>query len=61
MYAMNPSNVAWLCDSISDLYDYTKDTGLLKNRIYPYIKKFGIFLSHILEKDEDGYLVLPFS
>lgn len=61
MYAMNPSNVAWLCDSISDLYDYTKDASLLRDRIYPYIKKFGIFLSHILEKDSGGYLVLPFS
>ena len=30
MYAMNPSNIAWLCDCIADLYDYTKDIVFLR-------------------------------
>lgn len=61
MYAMNPSNIAWLCDSIADLYDYTKDIDFLKDKAYPYIKKFGIFLAKLLERNEEGKLVLPFS
>lgn len=61
MYAMNPSNIAWLCDSIADLYDYTKNNTFLKHKAYPFIKKFGIFLSNLLERNDEGMLVLPFS
>jgi alpha-L-fucosidase 2 len=61
MYAMNPSNIAWLCDCIADLYDYTKDIVFLREKAYPFIKKFGIFLSKLLERNDDGYFVLPFS
>ena len=61
MYAMNPSNIAWLCDSISDLYDYTGDIEFMKCRAYPFIKKFGIFLSKLLVTNSEGKLVLPFS
>lgn len=61
MYSLSPTNTAWLCKAIADHYHYTGDEDYLKNRAYPFIKKYGIFLECILRENEEGRLVLPIS
>lgn len=61
MYSLSPTNTAWLCKAIADHYHYTGDEDYLKNRAYPFIKKYGIFLECILRENDEGRLVLPIS
>ncbi len=61
MYSLSPTNTAWLCKAIADHYHYTGDEDYLKERAYPFIKKYGIFLECILRENDEGRLVLPIS
>lgn len=61
MYALSPTNQAWLCHGIKEYCDYSGDDELLKNRAYPYMKKYGDFLLSIMKKDDNGKLILPLS
>lgn len=61
MYALSPTNQAWLCHGIKEYCDYSGNEDLLKNRAYPYMKKYGEFLLSILKEDNNGELVLPLS
>lgn len=61
MYALSPTNQAWLCHGIMQYCDYSADDDLLLSRAYPYMKKYGEFLLSVLTEDKDGNLVLPLS
>ncbi len=61
MYALSPTNQAWLCHGIKEYCDYADDNDLLKNKAYPYMKKYGEFLLSMMKKDKNGKLVLPLS
>ena len=41
MYSLSPTNTAWLCKEIADHYHYTGDEDYLKNKAYPFFKKYG--------------------
>ena len=61
MYSLSPVNCAWLCRGLMDYYDYTANEEFLKDKAYPFMKKYAQFLLQILCKNEDGKLVLPIS
>ena len=61
MYSMSPTNMSWVCKTLIDHYYYTDDIDYLKNKAYPYIKKYGLLLKGILKEDSNGKLVLPIS
>lgn len=61
MYSLSPTNMAWLCKTLIDQYYYTDDKGYLKDRAYPYIKKYGLLLRGLLSPNSEGKLVLPVS
>lgn len=61
MYALSPANQAWLCHGMKEYCDYSADFKLLKERVYPYMKKYAEFLLAILAEDENGKLVFPLS
>lgn len=61
MYALSPSNQAWLCDGLKKYCDYAQDGKLLESRVYPYLKKYGEFLLSILKEDKNGKLIFPLS
>ncbi len=45
----------WLCRSLFEYYEYTKDIEYLKNRCYPIMKKAAYFYIDILCDRGDGY------
>lgn len=50
----------WAACQLYDEYEYTMDTEVLKNRIYPIMKDAAIFYLHIMVQDENGkYMVSP--
>ncbi len=61
MYALSPTNCAWLCRGLGDYYDYTGDVEYLKSRAYPFIKEYTKFLLCLLKENDEGKLVLPIS
>lgn len=44
----------WMAVQLYDLYDYTRDKEILKNRIYPLMKDAAQFLMDIMIEDENG-------
>ena len=61
MYALSPTNQAWLCHGIKEHCDYSGDEELLKSKAYPYMKKYSEFLLSIMKKDKNSKFVLPLS
>lgn len=61
MYSFSPVNCAWLCRGLADYYDYTHDIEYLKHKAYPFAKEYGRFLLCLLNKNNEGKLVLPIS
>lgn len=61
MYSLSPANQAWLCHGIKEYWDYTGDLVFLKEKAYPYMKKYGLFLKSLLLRDAGGKLVFPLS
>ena len=61
MYSLSPTNTAWLCKAVADHYHYTGNEEYLRDKAYPFIKKYGLFLECILKENGEGKLVLPIS
>ncbi len=61
MYSLSPTNQLWLCQIIERHYTYTGDMDFLINKAYPYVSESAEFICSLLEKDSDGYYVLPIS
>ncbi len=61
MYSLSPTNTGWICHEIADHFRYTGDMDYLRNKAYPFFKKYGIFLESILKENDEGKLVLRIS
>ncbi len=61
MYSYSPTNQLWLCQLFERHYTLTGDETFLRERAYPYLKLTGECLEGLLEKNEEGQLVLPVS
>ncbi len=48
----------WLCRSLYEYYEYTKDREYLENTAYPLMKKAAEFYLDILTEDSDGTLII---
>lgn len=59
-YSLSPTNQLWLCLIMARHYHFSGDDKLLKEKIFPYLKKVGEFLLNILE-EKNGVLKLPLS
>ena len=61
MYSLSPVHQIWLCQSFIEYYRYTGNEDFLKNKMWPFCKETGVFISSILEKKADGLYYLPVS
>lgn len=48
----------WLCQNLFDIYSYTHNKELLKNTIFPIMKKAAVFYLDVLIEDGDKTLML---
>ncbi|WP_428028136.1 glycoside hydrolase family 95 protein [Altererythrobacter sp.] len=53
MWGMWPAGGAWLCTTLWDWYDYTRDPQVLK-RLYPVIRDAALFFVDALVEDPQG-------
>ena len=58
-YAFWNMSAAWLCETLFDRYDYTRDLRWLREKGYPILMEAAAFVLHILVRDERGDL-MPF-
>ncbi|MFA5204578.1 MAG: glycoside hydrolase N-terminal domain-containing protein [Lentisphaeria bacterium] len=48
---------AWLAQSLWQVWEYTRDDALLREKIYPVIREIGRFYEGLLQQDAQGRLV----
>lgn len=61
MYALSPTNSAWIAQSFYLHWKYTNDATFLRDRAYPWCAEIGRALLAILKPDDHGHLKLPLS
>lgn len=61
MYAFSPTNQIWNCQLFERHYRYTGDLDFLRGKAYPYLSETAQFILGLLEKNSQGYFVLPVS
>ena len=61
MYALSPTNGAWVAQSFYLHWRYTGDRRYLAEHAYPFVKEVGTALAALLHQDSTGHLVLPLS
>ena len=61
MYALSPTNGAWVAQSFYLHWRYTGDRRYLADHAYPFVKEIGTALAALLHPDSSGHLVLPLS
>ena len=52
-------NLTWVCHSIWRHYRYSMDESLLRDMLFPLLKRSVNYYLHLLTEDEDGMLHLP--
>lgn len=52
-------NLAWTCHNYWRQYRYSMDEDMLRNRLYPLLRRCINYYLHILKKGEDGKYHLP--
>ncbi|MBA2937658.1 hypothetical protein HZF08_05030 [Paenibacillus sp. CGMCC 1.16610] len=52
-------NLTWICHSIWRHYRYTMDEKLLREVLFPILKRSVNYYRHLLEEGTDGFLHLP--
>lgn len=52
-------NLAWTCHNCYRQYRYSMDDGMLKDFLYPLLRRSMNFYFHLLREGEDGKLHLP--
>jgi len=52
-------NLAWTCHNCYRQYRYSMDDGMLKDFLYPLLRRSMNFYFHLLKEGEDGKLHLP--
>jgi len=48
---------AWLTQTLWQVWDYTQDKDMLKNKLYPILREIGRFYEHFLQEDQQGRLL----
>ena len=61
MYSLSPTNGAWVAWAFWKQWRMTRDPLFLRQHAYPFVAEIGTALSALLQRDEDGYLLLPLS
>ncbi len=61
MYALSPTNGAWVSQSFYLHWRYTGDRRYLADHTYPFVREIGTALAALLHPDSSGHLVLPLS
>ena len=61
MYALSPTNGAWVAQSFYLYWRYTGDRRYLADHAYPFVREIGTALAALLHPDSSGHLVLPLS
>lgn len=61
MYALSPTNGAWVAQSFYLHWRYTGDRRYLAEHAYPFVREVGTALAALLHADSTGHLVLPLS
>ena len=61
MYALSPTNGAWVAQSFYLHWRYTGDRRYLAEHAYPFTQDVGTALAALLHPDSSGHLVLPLS
>jgi alpha-L-fucosidase 2 len=61
MYSMSPTNMIWVAQIIDRHAEYSGDPVFLRETAYPYLKEIGTCFEGLLQEDEEGFLVLPWS
>ncbi|QPH38986.1 glycosyl hydrolase family 95 catalytic domain-containing protein [Pedobacter endophyticus] len=56
-----PSNLVWTMFYYYQCYAYSKDERVLKDEVFPLLKRSTNFLIHLLTKDENGKYHFPMS
>lgn len=52
-------NLTWVCHNYWRQYRHSMDEALLRDRLYPLLRRSINYYLHILEREEDGKLHLP--
>ena len=52
-----PGGAAWLCRHLWEHYEFTQDTGYLRERAFPVMQEAALFWMDYLTEDENGELV----
>lgn len=61
MYALSPTNGAWIAHNFARHWRYRRDPKELKSLIYPFCREIGFALAGLLKPDAEGKLKLPLS
>lgn len=60
-YSLSPTMSAWSAHLFYLHWRYTMDDQFLRERAYPWCREVGLCMKQLLQKNEEGVLVLPLS